>query len=229
VAPVIRAEGLEMEYFRSGPTVRALRGVDLSVEAGEFLFLVGPSGSGKSTLMHCLGALEEPSAGRVLYEDRDLSEMNDAERSVFRRQQIGFIFQAFNLIATLTALENVLLPILPEGVPPSARDRARALLVEVGLGDRVDHRPGELSGGEQQRVAVARSFLNRPRVILADEPTGELDSRSGGEVIETMRRMNRETGTTIVVVTHNEALLVPGDRVVRMRDGVVIDDSAGNR
>ncbi len=221
---MIRVEGVEKVYRRNGQEVRALRGVDLAVAGGEFVFLVGPSGSGKSTLLHVLGALDQPTAGRVLFEDRDLAGLTDEEASVFRRRRVGFVFQAFNLIGTLTAIQNVLMPIMPEGLDETKIGRARELLARVGLAERVDHRPSELSGGEQQRVAVARAFLNSPSIILADEPTGELDSQTGAEVMRAIRAMNAEHGTTVVIVTHDEDLMAPGDRVVRMRDGRVLDD-----
>ena len=221
---MIRVEGVEKVYRRNGQEVRALRGVDLAVAGGEFVFLVGPSGSGKSTLLHVLGALDQPTAGRVLFEDRDLAGLTDEEASVFRRRRVGFVFQAFNLIGTLTAIQNVLMPIMPEGLDETKIGRARELLARVGLAERVDHRPSELSGGEQQRVAVARAFLNSPSIILADEPTGELDSQTGAEVMRANRAMNAEHGTTVVIVTHDEDLMAPGDRVVRMRDGRVLDD-----
>ncbi|MBI4616762.1 MAG: ABC transporter ATP-binding protein [Planctomycetes bacterium] len=221
---MIRGEGLEKTYRRGGQEVRALRGVDVEIGTGEFVFVIGPSGSGKSTLLHVFGALDRPTAGRVLFDGQDLAALADRDLSLFRRRRIGFVFQAFNLVGTLNAVENVLMPVLPEGLGPDRVARAKELLSRVGLSERTAHRPGELSGGEQQRVAVARAFMNSPAVILADEPTGELDSKTGLEVLATIRRMNAEQGTTVVLVTHNQELLAPGDRVLSMRDGKIVED-----
>ena len=186
-APLVQAVGVSRTYRMGATDVRAVAGIDLTVNQGEVHLFTGTSGSGKSTLIHLLGALDNPSTGKVLFEGRDLADCNDRELAQLRRHRIGFVFQAMNLLPTLTALENVLLPAIPERPTADTIARARDILVRVGLADRVDHSPNRLSGGEQQRVAIARSLLNRPSLILADEPTGELDSQTGGHVIELMR------------------------------------------
>ncbi len=212
-------------YRRGVTEVRALRGATLDIARGGVTFIVGPSGSGKSTLLHLLGALDRPTAGRVLFEGRDLSALSDRELSLFRRRHVGFIFQSFHLVPALTATDNVLLPRMPEGIRDQDRRRARDLLSRFGLGERLDHRPHELSGGESQRVAIARALLYDPSLVLADEPTGELDSTTGAEVFGYLRRAVREGGKTLVVVTHDTGLLEPGDRIVRFRDGNIVEDS----
>jgi putative ABC transport system ATP-binding protein len=206
--------------FRSGSRwVEALRGVSCRIERGRFAFIVGPSGSGKSTLLYLMGSLDRPDAGRILVEGRDLVAMSAAEQNAYRRDRVGFIFQSFNLISNLTALENVLVPFLPRGVTPELRGRAADLLAEVGLGDRIDHRPYQLSGGEQQRVAIARALVKQPVLILADEPTGELDSRTGDEIYTILRRLQESSGTTLVVVTHDRRFITPDDLVLEIQDG----------
>jgi putative ABC transport system ATP-binding protein len=206
--------------FRSGTRwVEALRGVSCRIGHGRFAFIVGPSGSGKSTLLYLMGALDRPNSGQILVDGRDLVEMSAGEQNAYRRDQVGFIFQSFNLISNLTALENVLVPFLPRGVTAAQRRRAAELLAEVGLGDRLDHRPYQLSGGEQQRVAIARALVKEPVLILADEPTGELDSKTGDEIYTILRRMQESSGTTLVVVTHDRRFITPDDLVLEIQDG----------
>src|SRR5215213_590938 len=206
--------------YRSGDrTVDALRGISCRVPRGRFAFIVGPSGSGKSTLLYLLGALDRPTSGSILVEKQDLTAMSEAEQNTYRRDQVGFIFQSFNLISNLTAVENVLVPFLPRGITPEMRQRAEALLTEVGLGDRLDHRPYQLSGGEQQRVAIARAVVKDPILVLGDEPTGELDSRTGDEIYRLLRRLQSERQSTLVVVTHDRRFITPDDLVLEIQDG----------
>jgi putative ABC transport system ATP-binding protein len=206
--------------FRSGSRwVQALRGLSCRIERGRFGFIVGPSGSGKSTLLYLMGSLDRPDSGQILVDGRDLVRMSEAEQNAYRRDRVGFIFQSFNLISNLTALENVLVPFLPRGVRAQQRDRAADLLAEVGLGDRIDHRPYQLSGGEQQRVAIARALVKQPVLILADEPTGELDSKTGDEIYTILRRLQESSGTTLVVVTHDRRFITPDDLVLEIQDG----------
>jgi putative ABC transport system ATP-binding protein len=211
------------KFFQRGPTtVRALDGVDLQIEAGEFVTLEGPSGSGKTTLLQLLGALDRPSAGRVLFEGRDLAELPDHELAELRLRSFGFVFQQFNLIPTLTAVENVEVKLAPTGVRnPDLRNRALALLDEVGLAERAIHLPAHLSGGEQQRVAIARALSVDPRVVLADEPTGNLDSTTGGEIIDLLANMAAVHGATVIVATHDTGLAERAPRRISMRDGRV--------
>src|SRR4051794_28673585 len=212
--------------YRSGDrTVDALRGISCRVPRGRFAFIVGPSGSGKSTLLYLLGALDRPSAGSILVEGQDLTTMSEAEQNAYRRDRVGFIFQSFNLISNLSAVENVLVPFLPRGIAPEMRQRAEALLTEVGLGDRLDHRPYQLSGGEQQRVAIARAVVKDPILVLGDEPTGELDSKAGDEIYRILRRLQSQMKTTLVVVTHDRRFITPDDVVLEIQDGrLKLDD-----
>ena len=213
-------------------TVEALRGVDISIEAGEMVAIMGPSGSGKSTLMHLLGLLHSADrdngpAPEVLIDGRSVANLSDRERTQMRAKTMGFVFQSFNLVPTLTALENVALAKEYAGASRGqATAAAREALGWVGLAERADHRPMELSGGEQQRVAIARSLVNGPAIVLADEPTGNLDSGHAQEVLELLRRFNRERGQTVVLVTHDAEVGGFCDRIVRMRDGLVVDDEA---
>lgn len=222
--PILEAQALVKTY--DGGRVRALNGVDLSIETGEFLSIVGPSGSGKSTLLHMLGALDRPDSGRVLLDGEDLAGRRRLDR--VRARSIGFVFQLHNLLPALTAVENVELPLraLPM-TRAERRRRARALLDRVGLSDRGGHTPAELSGGQRQRVAVARALVNEPKVVLADEPTGDLDYESGLGVIELLGELHRERGTTLVLVTHDRELAATAGRTVRILDGRVVPDGAG--
>ncbi|MBA3315756.1 MAG: ABC transporter ATP-binding protein [Planctomycetaceae bacterium] len=211
-------------HHRGETEVHALRGATGEVGEGQFTFLLGPSGSGKSTLLHLIGALDEPTSGEIEVSGRKLSQLNARDRDAYRRSDVGFIFQNFNLLKNLDAVENVLVPFLPTGVAPELRKRAIALLERVGLGNRLTHRPNHLSGGEQQRVAIARALLKRPKLILADEPTGELDTTTGAEIYRYLRELHAEEKTTVVVVTHDQSHIAPEDRVMRMRDGVFVED-----
>ena len=208
-------------FFQRGPTtIEAVGGVDLQIEAGEFVALEGPSGSGKTTLLQLLGALDRPSSGTVLFEDRDLGALGDHELAELRLNAFGFVFQQFNLIPTLTALQNVEAGLAPVGVPTSElRSRSLALLEEVGLGDRASHLPSHMSGGEQQRVAIARALVVEPRVILADEPTGNLDSATGADVIDLLAGLATSRGATVIVATHDAGLAARAPRRLAMRDG----------
>ena len=206
--------------FKSGDRqVHALRGVSCRIGKGRFAFIVGPSGSGKSTLLYLLGALDRPSSGSIRVEGSDLTTMSEAEQNTYRREKVGFIFQAFNLISNLTAVENVLVPFMPRGVPDGMKEKAEALLSDVGLGDRLDHRPYQMSGGEQQRVAIARALIKDPILVLGDEPTGELDSKTGDEIYRILRRLQSIRKTTLVVVTHDRRFITPDDLVLEIQDG----------
>ncbi len=216
---MIEVRGIH-KSFRSGTRkVEALRGVSCHVGRGRFAFIVGPSGSGKSTLLYLMGALDRPTSGKIVVDGQDLVEMSEAQQNAYRRDQIGFIFQAFNLISNLTALENVLVPFLPRGVTAEQRQRAVDLLTTVGLGERINHRPYQLSGGEQQRVAIARALVKQPILVLADEPTGELDSKSGDEIYKILRKLQESSGTTLVVVTHDRRFINREDLVLEIQDG----------
>jgi len=208
--------------YRSGEgLMEILHGVSLSIPAGQCAFIVGPSGSGKSTLLHLMGAMDHPTSGRVTIDGLELTKLTEPELDTFRRDKIGIIFQAFNLVGNLTALENVLVPFLPRGITPELRERAKAMLTKVGLGHRLTHRPIQMSGGEQQRVAIARALVKNPQVVLADEPTGQLDSRTGEEVFRILRELQRELGTTLVVVTHDRRFIQPQDVVLEIEDGLL--------
>lgn len=222
---MIRLDQVVKEFRRGGATVRAVDGVSLSVAQGEFVAVMGKSGSGKSTLLHLMSGLQQPSSGKVHLLGRDLSRLSDDELTLLRREQVGFVFQFFNLLPTLTALENVALPLLLARVKRSAAEaRAREALATVGLSDREGHKPEELSGGQMQRVALARALVTDPPLLFADEPTGNLDSHSGEEVLLLLKQMQAERGQTIVMVTHDPKAAAYGDRLIRMQDGRVIDD-----
>jgi putative ABC transport system ATP-binding protein len=208
--------------YRSGTRwVEALRGISCQIERGRFAFIVGPSGSGKSTLLYLLGALDRPSSGEILVNGQNLVTMSEAMQNLYRREQVGFIFQSFNLISNLSALENVLVPFLPQGINAARRSDAVELLRQVGLGNRLDHHPYQLSGGEQQRVAIARALIKKPLLLLADEPTGELDSKTGDEIYKILRTMQHTYQTTLVVVTHDRRFITPNDLVLEIQDGQV--------
>lgn len=206
-------------HFRGQTEIHALRGVSGCIESGTFNFILGPSGSGKSTLLYLTGALDLPTSGEIIVQGKSLSAMSAGERDSYRRDDVGFIFQNFNLLSNLDAVDNVLVPNLPQGIAPERRRQAIELLERVGLGDRLDHRPRQLSGGEQQRIAIARALLKHPRLILADEPTGELDSATGRGIFQLLRDLRAQQNTTVIVVTHDHSFLEPSDIVLHMKDG----------
>lgn len=222
---MIEIRDVTKTHYRGETEIRALRGVTCDIERGSFTFIVGPSGSGKSTLLYLVGALDEPTSGEIRVDEKPLAGLTTSERDQYRRADVGFIFQSFNLLGNLTALENVLVPFLPQGVTADQDRRAVELLNRVGLSGRLDHRPNQLSGGEQQRVAIARALLKQPKLVLADEPTGELDSQTGREVFTYLRELHEEQNTTVIVVTHDERYFRDDDRVITMLDGRVATPS----
>ncbi|MFC5921790.1 ABC transporter ATP-binding protein [Micromonospora vulcania] len=227
--PAIEAVDVSRTYQLDGVSVEALRGVSLTVQQGDYVALVGPSGSGKSTLMHLLGGLDRPTGGRLVIGGRDVSALSPPEMATLRNETIGFVFQAFHLLPRTSAVENVALPLVYRGVPArQRRERAAAVLGRVGLGHRLDHRPNQMSGGEQQRVAIARALVTEPTVLLADEPTGNLDSVTGAAVLELLERLNAESGVALVMVTHDQEVAARARRRITMRDGVVVADSASD-
>ena len=206
-------------------TVRAVRGVSLEVEKGRFLAIQGPSGSGKSTLLGIIAGLEKPDEGKIMIDGQDITSMTEDQLSLFRRYNLGFIFQAFNLIPTLNAIENIALPLFPEHISKKEMlNKAQKAAEAVGLSGRLTHYPGELSGGEQQRVAVARSLINNPGVILADEPTGNLDSETGKKIIELLKKLNKEKQLTFILVTHDDKIAAESDDIIRLVDGRIINE-----
>ena len=222
---MLRCEGLTQTYLSGGRPLTVLKDISFSLEDGGFLAIVGPSGSGKTTLLGLLAGLDRPAAGKVWLDGADLAAMSEDARARLRAQKVGFVFQSFHLIPTLTARENVQVPLELRG-EPGAEARGAELLQRVGLGDRMDHYPAQLSGGEQQRVALARAFSTRPRVLFADEPTGNLDGRTGHTIIDLMLELNRELGTTLVLVTHDLELARLARRTIRLADGSIIEDLA---
>jgi putative ABC transport system ATP-binding protein len=223
--PLLVAEQVRKVYRTTEVEVEALAGVDLVVYPGELVAVMGPSGSGKTTLLNCLSGLDDIDGGRVLVEGKDLFQMSDAQRTTHRAASMGFIFQAFNLIPVFTVVENVELPLLLVGTrPKEARRRAIEMLERVGLGHRTDHRPNELSGGEQQRVTVARALASRPAVVWADEPTGNLDSHMADQIVELLHELNHTDGQTIVLVTHDQGIGESASRLLKMRDGRLLSD-----
>jgi putative ABC transport system ATP-binding protein len=225
-----RLRGLTKRYPSGGTEVRAVAEIDLEIVKGEFAVVAGPSGSGKSTLLQMLGALDRPSDGTIEFEDRDLATRSDGELADLRRDRIGFVFQQFNLIPTLGARENVELAMAPAGTPADEReDRVLDLIGRVGLGARAEHLPSQLSGGEQQRVAIARALANRPDVLLADEPTGNLDTTTGDAIIDLLYRLWEEAGLTVVLVTHDPAVAGTSPRVIRLADGRIAEQDGVGR
>jgi putative ABC transport system ATP-binding protein len=218
------------KWFRTGKVeVHALRGVDFAVQRGEMVAVMGPSGCGKTTMLNCLSGLDEFESGEVYIEGDNLADMNDRKRTGYRARRVGFVFQTFNLLPVISAVENVELPLLVSGVRPSdARKRAREVLDRVGLSDRIDHRPSELSGGQRQRVAVARSLVNNPATVWADEPTGQLDTKASQDILDLMRQLNRDHGQTFILITHDPAVGQACDRIVRMLDGLIVDEGLIN-
>ncbi len=221
--PVVSVRDISRDYVLGDERVHALRGVSFEVQKGDYVSVVGPSGCGKSTLLNLLGVIDSPQAGTIAIDGRDVTQLSDREATAFRLRRIGFVFQRFYLMPTLSASENVQLPMAEAGMKRAEREeRAAELLSYVGLGHRTRHRPTQLSGGEQQRVAIARALANNPALLLADEPTGELDAATGADIITLFQRLN-DDGTTIVVVTHDEALASAATRTIHMRDGCIVD------
>lgn len=223
---VVEGKDLTKVYVMGDVEVHALRGLSITIGRGEVVSIMGPSGSGKSTLMNTLGCLDRPTAGEYYLDGESAAELSDDQLADIRNRKVGFVFQSFNLLPRATALANVELPLRYAGVAPKERrERAEAALESVGLGDRITHRPNELSGGQQQRVAIARSLINDPSIIMADEPTGNLDSTSGDEIMKLLIKFNQDHGTTLIVVTHDPEIAALTERVVNIRDGVVVEDS----
>jgi putative ABC transport system ATP-binding protein len=230
---LIAVHDVTKTYAMEGAPVHALRGVTIDIRRGEFVAVVGPSGSGKSTFMHILGCLDRPTNGRYLLDGRDVSHLSDDELSAIRNRQIGFVFQGFNLLARTSAVENVELPLLyahDKNISPAVRRRrAMTALAAVGLENRAEHHPNQLSGGQQQRVAIARALLNDPAILLADEPTGNLDSRTSVEVMDIFQRLKTDSGLTIVLITHEQQVAEYGSRIIAFKDGEVASDRTNDR
>jgi putative ABC transport system ATP-binding protein len=223
---VIRGTDVVKEYQTGEQTVRALKGIDFEIATADSIAIVGPSGSGKSTLLNLLGLLDVPTSGTIELRGRDVATFSDRDRTAERKETIGFVFQSYYLIPTLTALENVEMPRLLERTPTATRERATELLERVGLGDRLDHYPDELSGGQKQRVAIARSLINDPTIVLADEPTGNLDRDTGDQILDLFEELRTEEGVAVVTVTHDEYVATAADRVVHLIDGEIRDAEA---
>ena len=222
--PVIVTENLTKVYQMGDVEVHALRGLSMTIDEGEVVAIMGPSGSGKSTLMNIIGCLDQPTAGEYYLDVERIAEMNDDQLADIRNRKVGFVFQSFNLLARAPATANVELPLRYSENRKNRKARARAALEAVGLGDRVTHRPSELSGGQQQRVAIARALVNEPAIILADEPTGNLDTKSGDEIMDLLLNLNKDRGTTLIIVTHDPEIAELTQRVIHIRDGLIAND-----
>ena len=219
---MIETKNVWKTYQMGEVEVNAVKGISFKANEGDFIFITGPSGSGKTTLLDMLGALSKPTKGKVLLDGKDLNQFDDFQLSMFRRKRIGFVFQTFNLIPSLNCLDNVLIPVMPDGVTEKEKLKAKELLKRVGLGDRINHTPNELSGGERQRVAIARSLINDPLIIFADEPTGNLDSKTGKEVFDYLRKINKKENKTVVIVTHDLEYIKKNDKVFKLKDGELL-------
>lgn len=225
MANIIKIRNIIRDFQLGQETVHVLKGIDLDIEKGEYVAIMGPSGSGKSTLMNLIGCLDTPTSGSYILNDKDVSQMSDDELADIRNKEIGFVFQTFNLLPRTTALDNVALPMVYAGYSKKDRtERAVQVLHDVGLSDRMDHRPNQLSGGQRQRVAVGRALVNKPSIILADEPTGNLDSKTGAEIMNLLEDIHK-AGNTIIVVTHEEEIAAHAQRIIRLRDGMVESDT----
>lgn len=222
---IIQAEKLN-KYYNIGEhnEVRANENINLEIKEGEFIAIIGASGSGKSTLLHMIGCLDNPTSGKIIIDNEDTSKLNDSEIAKVRLKKIGFVFQTFNLIPGINALENVTISLMPYNLSKSKEEDAKKLLKEMGLEKRIYHDQSKLSGGEKQRVAIARALINNPKIILADEPTGQLDSKTGKEIIDSLKKLNKEKKITIIIVTHDESILKHVKRVIRLKDGKIIED-----
>jgi putative ABC transport system ATP-binding protein len=227
---ILEVKNIKKNYYLGKIQVPALRGVSFNVKQGEFVAIFGPSGSGKSTLLHLMGGLDRPDEGEILIDGANLQKLHDNELAELRLKKIGFVFQFFNLLPRLTALRNVELPLTVAGLPEKETlEKAREMLKLMGLQTRVDHKPSELSGGEQQRVAMARALINDPKIVLADEPTGNLDTKTGWELVELMRKLNKEKGQTFVMITHDPHIAETADRVIHLRDGLIEEIKEASR
>lgn len=227
---IVEVKNVKKAYHLGKITIPALHGVSFDVEEGEFLTIFGPSGSGKSTLLHLIGGLDRPDEGEIIIDGSNLLQLSDDKRAKLRLTKIGFVFQFFNLLPRITALANVELPLILADVPEKeAKERTKEILKLVGLNTRTDHRPYELSGGEQQRVAIARALINNPKIILADEPTGNLDTKIGGEIVRLMRKLNQEKGQTFVIITHDVTIAENADRIIYLKDGLIEDTREASR
>jgi ABC-type antimicrobial peptide transport system, ATPase component len=222
---IVTLKSISKQYVMGSDNISVLKNISLSIKKGEFVAIIGPSGSGKSTLMHIIGLLDRPTSGKVILEDEDVSLLSEKELAKLRNQYIGFVFQSFNLLPRTSAVDNAILPLIYSEVPKSQwHQKALKMLNLVGLSDRIHHKPSQMSGGQQQRVAIARALVNNPKIILADEPTGNLDSKSGNEIMDYFKKLNKE-GNTIVLVTHEKDIAMQAKRIIEVKDGEIIRDT----